>query len=236
MAFDGAGADMESLRDVVVVEAGGIEPLFESGGLAGVAEASAGPGAAQRGNFVEAGAAAGGQGERGIGADCGIHDGIGAAEVVGDFEATDGVELVVGVERRGVADGTALFFEYLLAALGVVIELVGVRRRLERLDVEGEGVELLVAVASAFFGAEGGGAGTRLEVTVVRQCVETFVDNGVAHDVADAAVADQAGGIEVVMSAMPTREGIRTGWDQLVPWRAKSPGCWASSARTIPPW
>lgn len=47
MAFDGAGADVEALGDVVVVEAGGIEPLFEGFGLAGVADAGAEPDAAE---------------------------------------------------------------------------------------------------------------------------------------------------------------------------------------------
>lgn len=39
--------------------------------------------------------------------------------------------------------------EYLLASFGERIELVGVRRRLQRVNVEGEGIQLLVAITVA---------------------------------------------------------------------------------------
>ena len=67
---------------------------------------------------------------------------------VGNFEAVGGGQFVVGVKRRGVTSRTALTLEDLLAACSDGVEPVGVGRRLERVDVEGQGVELLVAVAS----------------------------------------------------------------------------------------
>ena len=109
-----------------------------------------------------------------------------------------------------MAGGAAFGLEELLAALGVLVELVGVGRGLEGFDVEGEGVELLVAVAGACFGAEAGQAG--LKVAVVAEGVHAFVENGVAHDVPDAAVAHQAGGIQVFDVRDPTSDGTRTGW------------------------
>ena len=96
-----------------------------------------------------------------------------------------------------MAGGAAFVFEDLLTALGGLVKLVGVGRRLERLDVERERVELLVAITGALFATEPGASGSRLKVAIVRQRIEAFVDCCVAHDVADSAVADQAGGVEI---------------------------------------
>ena len=65
MAFDRARAEVEAFGDVIVFQAGGVEPFFERFGPAAVAEGVAIPDAAQEWHFVEAGASAGLHGEGG---------------------------------------------------------------------------------------------------------------------------------------------------------------------------
>ena len=175
MAYDWPGAYVEALRVVALLQTRRIEPFFQSPGLAGVAEGMAIPQAAQGGQFLEACPAASLERQCGVGADGGAHDVVGLAQVIGDFEAAHRVELVVGIERRGVADWAALGGEDLLTAAGVLVEGVGVGRRFEGLDIERQRVELLVAIAGALFAAEGLGPGGGLEVPVVGERIQPWL-------------------------------------------------------------
>lgn len=65
MAFDGARAEVEAFRDVIVFQSRGVEPFFERFRPATVAEGVSIPDAAQEWHFVEAGASAGLHGEGG---------------------------------------------------------------------------------------------------------------------------------------------------------------------------
>ena len=89
------------------------------------------------------------------------------------------VQLVVGIERRGVADRAALSGEDLLAVAGVLVKWVGVGRRFERLDIERQRVKLLVAIASALLAAEWRGPRGGLKVAVICERIEPLVDDGV---------------------------------------------------------
>jgi hypothetical protein len=83
--------------------------------------------------------------------------------VGGDLEPLRGRELVVGVERRHVATRAALLLEDLLALAGTIVEPIRVRGRLQRVEVKGKSVELLVAVACPLFSAEPGPVRARLK-------------------------------------------------------------------------
>ena len=159
MAFHGVGlraVGFEAGGNVVVVAALWVEPIFEGCAPAAVAEHAAIPDAFEGGDFVVAGSAAGVHGEGWVGAYGDGGDVIFRARVLGHGEAGGGRELVVGVERRRVAAVAAFIGEDLLAAGGGRVELVGVGWGIERVDVEGERVELLVAVAAADFDGVGG--------------------------------------------------------------------------------
>jgi hypothetical protein len=73
------------------------------------------------------------------------------ARVLGNGEAGGGGEPVVGVEGRCMAAVAAFAGEEFFTADCAVVELVGIGWGLEGIDIEGEGVELLVAVAAADF-------------------------------------------------------------------------------------
>jgi hypothetical protein len=61
-------------------------------------------------------------------------------------EALSRRQFVVGVERGRMAHDAALPLESLLSSLSKSVELVRVRRRLKRVNVETQSVELLIAV------------------------------------------------------------------------------------------
>ena len=95
--------------------------------------------------------------------------------------------------------------EDLFAARCCGVELVGVGRGLERIDVERESVELLVAVAASD-GDGISGVGQFLEVGNVGgneaveagESVRALVEGGVAHEIDDGVLLLQAGAIEIV--------------------------------------
>jgi hypothetical protein len=65
----GPGPTWKPCGDVVLFQAGGVEPFFEDFGPSAVTKSVAIPDASQRSDFIEAGASAGLEGERGVGAD-----------------------------------------------------------------------------------------------------------------------------------------------------------------------
>lgn len=119
------------------------------------------------------------EGVAGVGADAGAGDIETGAVGGGRREAIDGHELVAGIEGRGVAGAAAGALEDGLATGGEGGVLVGIGRGLEGVDVERQGVELGVAVADAGSGAD-----------------HVLDEGGVAHEVADGLLANEAGVIE----------------------------------------
>ena len=113
-----------------------------------------------------------------------------ARALFGHAEAGGGGELVVGVEGRRVTAGAAFVGEDFLAADRGSVELVGVGWGLEGVEVEGEGVELLVAVAPADFDGVGW-VGELLEVRDIGgdeaveagEHVTTLIERSVAHHI-----------------------------------------------------
>ena len=125
-------------------------------------------------------------------------------------EAFGGSELVVGVERRRVAGVASFAPEDLLAARGCGVELVGVWRGFERIDIEGRTVKL--------FGCRCRGLPTAMRISRVGQFLEVgdvgkyepieagetvraLVEGGVAHEIDDGALLLESGAIEM----MPNR-------------------------------
>ena len=111
--------------------------------------------------------------------------------------------------------GVAPFaLEHLLAAPGQRVEPVGIGRRLERVNVERERKELLVAIPGSNSLCEE--SSSRLpdtsrpcgnEIAVARQHVHTLIEGGVAHQVGDAPVPHQAAGIQVAPIFDPDQVG-----------------------------
>src|SRR5262245_2643742 len=116
---------------------------------------------------------------------------------VRDGEPLDGCQLVVRVERRRVARGATGALEYSLTACGKGVELVRVGWRLQRIDVDRQRIELLVAVTRV------GDRSTRwkilggAEVAVSREKLRILIQRGVAHQIGDRSVTNQTRVIEV---------------------------------------
>jgi hypothetical protein len=69
--------------------------------------------------------------------------------VFGNRESRSRRQLVISVKRRRVASPAAFLTEDLLATHGLTVELVRVWRRLERINVKRQGIELLIAVSAS---------------------------------------------------------------------------------------
>jgi hypothetical protein len=129
--FDGVclrAVRLEAGRDVVALQAFRVEPVFERGAPSAVAEHVAVPDAFEQLNFVVASPAPGFEGEVGVGA----YGAYGEGEYLelrpvigGDGEPFGGRQLVVGIERRGVADGAALPSEDLSPRAAAASNLLG---------------------------------------------------------------------------------------------------------------
>src|ERR1700743_3158619 len=132
----------------LAVEARGVKPSMGRRPPAAVPKHAPIPDAFEGRNFVVAGSAPSSEGEARICADRERQNVVRNPMIVGNFEAVCGCQFVIGVKRRRVTSWTALMLEDLLAACGRGVEPVRVGRRLEGVDVEGEGVELLIAVPS----------------------------------------------------------------------------------------
>jgi hypothetical protein len=154
-----------------------------------------------------------------VGADDYVQDVFGFQEVFGTFEALRWSEFVAGVERRGVASCAALLLKYVLAVAGLVVERIWVWWWFERVKVEGEGVELLVAVAGSFFGAESRRPLAWLEIPEACHCVQSLVDDGVSHDVADGTVTHEPSRIQIldILNANQRRNVRRVGGTRPLP-------------------
>src|SRR5580700_2819395 len=94
-------------------------------------------------------------------------------------------QLVVGVEWRRVASGTAFPLKYLLPALRESVEPVRIRRRPERVNVESQRIKLLIAVARLRAGEASGGD----EITVAGKQLRILIERRIAHQVSDRALA-----------------------------------------------
>src|SRR5260370_23374584 len=121
-------------------------------------------------------------------------------------EALSRRQFVVGVERGRMAHDAALPLENLLSSLSKSVELVRVRR-LKRVDVETQGVKLLIAVTVRL--SEGRtqlvGARQRLKVCggrneslVAGQVVRALVQRRVAHHVHNAAILLESRPVEIM--------------------------------------
>jgi hypothetical protein len=148
---------------VVIVQAIGVEPILQRRAPSAMAEHAAVPDSLERRYFVVAGATASLERQIGIGANGDWQYLVLRPMIGGHGEAFGGSELVVGVERRRVAGLASFAPEDLLAARARSVELVGVWRGFERIDVEGESVELFIAVAApTAMGSAGSGSFLKL--------------------------------------------------------------------------
>ena len=129
MTFYGVGRfaiRFEASRHVILVEAVGVEPIFESGAPPAVTEHIAVPDALEGRHFVVAGASPGLESEVGVGANGDGQYLILRAGVGRDREAFRGSEFVVGIERRRVTGDASFAREDLLTARCRCVELVRV--------------------------------------------------------------------------------------------------------------
>ena len=140
---------LEAGGNIVAARAARVEPVFERRTPAAVPEHAAIPHAFERRNFVIARAAPSLGGETRIRANGNGEDIVLLLGPRWRVEAFGKRQLIVGIERRSVAARAAFALEYFLPALREAIELIRIGRRLERIDVKRQSVELLVAVTVA---------------------------------------------------------------------------------------
>src|SRR5688500_3736632 len=117
-----------------------------------------------------------------------------------NLETGGGSQLVVRVQRWRVAARAALTLEQLLAPRGNGVKRIRVRWRLQRIEIAGERVQLLVAVALRPFRRRDllkTWAICRYEPRVAGQRISALVHRGVAHHVADRSVDLETGAIEI---------------------------------------
>src|SRR5262245_47194858 len=119
----------ESRGHVIIAQAACIEPIFKGGHRTVVFERSAIPDASQRRHFVVTGAAASPQREGRVGAYRARHD-IEALEILRHrLESDRWRQLVVRVQRSGMAGPTSLAVEYVLPPFRYRVRLIGILRR-----------------------------------------------------------------------------------------------------------
>lgn len=145
---------METLRHIIGFQSRRVEPFLKRVGLATMAERVPEPNALQRRDLVESGASTRFERKIRVGAHADVQNIVSLTKIVGNFESKRRREFVVRVERWRVAIRAGLLLKDHLTFSCVVVELVRIRRRLQRVDVESQRVELSVAVARSFFGAE----------------------------------------------------------------------------------
>jgi hypothetical protein len=192
----------EASWSVIVVEAVGVEPIFESGAPPTVTEHVAVPNALEGRHFVVTGASPGLEGEVGVGANGDGQYSILRAGVGRDREAFRGSEFVVGIERRRVTGGTSFAREDLLTARCRCVEFVRVWRWLEGVDVERECIKLLVAVAPPDVrrlrqGLKIGYV-SRDKAVVAGERIPTLIESGLTHEIDDGALLLQTGSIKIL--------------------------------------
>src|SRR4029453_7427223 len=134
--------------------------------------------------------------------------------IVGHGKARGRIQPVVGIERWRVTPCAAFALEYVPAPNGQSVELVGIGRRLERVNVKRECVELLVAVTSLSpLCKEPSGQLPDIarycgnEVAVPRQHVHPLIECGVTHQVADAPMPHESAGVQVTPLFDPDQIG-----------------------------
>jgi hypothetical protein len=154
------------------------------------------PDAFERRHFVESGASARFECEIWVGADADVQNVVSFAKVIGDFESKRGRQLIVRIQRRGVAVNAALLLEDDLPLACVLVEFVRIRRRLQRIDVKSQRLELLIAISSSFFGTKR--RCTWLEIAKVCESIEPLVEDRVTHKIADRAISDETCCIKIL--------------------------------------
>ena len=208
MTFHGesfGAVGLEASRHVVISYAVRVKPVFESGAPTAVSEQPSIPHALQRRHLVVARASTGLHRKVGI-RPYGERQNVEVRARVGRHaEALRRCELVARVEGRRVAHDAALIRKDLLAAGGERVELIGIGRRLQRIDIRRQGIELFVAVAASDgdgiggFGPRGGVENIgRNESIVARKVVRALVERGVAHEVSDGPLLLETRVIQIV--------------------------------------
>jgi hypothetical protein len=109
-------------------------------------------------------------------------------------------QLVIRIQRRGMARGAPFALENLLATPGDVVKLVRVRRRLRRIDVKRQRVKLFIAVAAAVFRVRKlieGGRPDGNETRIAGPIVGALIERRVAHQVNNRVLTLQSRGVQV---------------------------------------
>src|SRR5579883_2707968 len=132
---------------IIIARAAWVEPVFERGAPATVAEHASIPDALERRHLVVAGPAACLRGESGIGPH-GEWQNI-VARVGGAGKPGGERQLVVRVQRRGMAARAALAREDFLAPACERVGGVRIGRRLQLVQIQRERIQLLIAVPPA---------------------------------------------------------------------------------------
>jgi hypothetical protein len=218
MAFDQVGLRAiwaEAGGNVVVARAARVKPVLQRRTPTAVSEHAAVPHPFERGHFVIAGTAPGLQGQVGIGADRNWQDVVLLPSSRRRCKAFGRRQLVAGVKGRRVAACATLTLEDFPAARGDGIELVGIRRWLQRVNVECQRIELFIAVTAAdLVGigqfAEAGKVGWN-EPGVIRQVVRALVKRSVAHHVHQGTMLLEACAVEVAPVLHPDQVGHLNG-------------------------
>src|SRR5258707_11865809 len=102
-------------------------------------------------------------------------------------------QLIVRVERRSMTSGAARLIKDFLPVSGKLAKLVGIGRRLERIQKEGQSVKLLVAVSAQARGwREFAVLRGRDPRAITSPHVHSLIQRSVAHEVAGSSMTLQA--------------------------------------------
>src|SRR5262245_8680416 len=105
--------------------------------------------------------------------------------IVRHLESIDRCQFVVCIKWRGVATGTAFVLKNFLPLLSPAIQLIGILRWRQRVNIERQSVELLITVAPLCVrrGLSVKVPCRRNKAVVACQVVRTLIKGGVTHQV-----------------------------------------------------
>src|SRR5262249_62176209 len=95
-----------------------------------------------------------------------------------------------------MAAGAPELLENCLAAARLIVEGIWIGRRLQRIDVQGKRIELLIAETGAVF-TDAILRFAGLEFSVARNDIQPVVGNDITHQIADRAMTHEAGCIKI---------------------------------------
>src|SRR5271165_2758506 len=143
------------------------------------------------GTLIKSSSAPAREREPGIGPDRDLHDIVPLAVLGSCGETFRKSEFIIAILRRRMTAPATLALENLLAAFGRTIKFIRIWRWLERVQIECEGVKLIIGIAGNR-GRRRSFARPRIrpgdESVITRKIIYSLIQSGVAHDVGNTPV------------------------------------------------